>query len=305
MTAATAVRLGRLRLSARGAVLLAAAASAGAAVVHAALIAEHFEEGVLFGLAFAIMAAYQLVLAGALVLRPGPLAYRAGIWGSGLIVATYIATRVIPPPTATQPEEITALGVLASSLELATLVLLVTALPDTEGRRWPVPAWASGLAAGMLTAPLWVFVSGALQWTSPVEAAVPSLRWWASPSSSALTPALYGYVTDRLYLFLPWWALLGAVSLAILVAANVWLATKLRRERRISCRRRRTSLLALLPAAFAAPVCCGVPLAAIFGLSTATLFAAAPWATAASIGLLGVNLVSLTRRLRQPPDAAC
>jgi len=53
-----------------------------------------------------------------------------------------------------------------------------------------------------------------------------------------------------------------------------------------------------LPAAFAAPVCCSLPLAAILGLSTATLFAAAPFATAASVAILGANLISLQRRGR-------
>ena len=294
----SAAHVGRWR------VLAAAAASGLAALIHAALIGKHFEEGALFGVAFTAMAVYQIVLAVALVARPGQRAYRAGICGSGLIVATYIATRVVPTPTAALPEEITALGVLASTLELATLILLVRALPDTDGRQWPLPAWLFGAVAAAMTPPMWVFVTGALQWTPPVAGQVPSLRW--SPGSlSQLEPALYGYVTNRLYLFLPWWALAGALLLGALVGANVWLATKLRRERRSSCRRRRTGLLGLLPAAFAAPVCCGIPLAAIFGLSTATLFAAAPIATAASIGLLTGNVVSLASRRRRQPDVDC
>ena len=159
----------------RAAVLAAAAATAGAGVVHLALIREHFGEGLLFGLAFVVMAGYQLALGGVLVARPSRRAYQAGIWGSALIVAVYLSTRVVPPPTAATPETVTPLGVIATSLELAALVLLVTVLPDSEGRRWPIPAWVGGLLVGLATPVLWIFVTGALQWTGPVAYRVPNL----------------------------------------------------------------------------------------------------------------------------------
>lgn len=284
--------------------VIAAVATGLAGAIHLSLTRQHFDEGLLFGVAFIGMGLYQVLLGCLLVVRPGPRAYQAGIWGSGLIIATYISTRVVPAPTATTPEEVTALGVAATTLELAALLLLVTALPDTAGRSWPIPAWLGGVVVGIATPVLWVFVTGAIQWTEPVPYPMPKLYW--DPSRfGVLTPALIGYVTDRLYLFLPWWAAIGAVILGILAAGNVWLATQLRRERRISCRRRRASLLGLLPAAFAAPVCCAVPLAAIFGLSTATLFAGAPFATAAAVGLLAGNLVWLAQRRHNPARFDC
>ena len=288
----------------RVAVVGAAVATAGAGLVHAALIGEHVAEGLIFGLAFVVMAGYQIALAGLLVARPSARAYRAGIWGSALIVAVYLTTRVVPPPTATTPEEVTPLGIMATSLELAALVLLVTVLPDTEGRRWPIPAWVGGLVIGLATPVLWIFVTGAFQWAGPVAYRVPNLSIDTS-SQGTLTPALYGWVTDRLYLFLPRWAALGALGLGVLAGANVWLATRLRRAGTISARRRRASLLGLLPAAFAAPVCCGVPLAALFGISTATLFAGAPFATAAAIGLLTWNVVTLDRIRRAGAGCEC
>lgn len=64
---------------------------------------EGFAEGIIFGLAFVGMAAYQLVLAGLLVARPSPRAHRAGIWGSALIVAVYLTTRVVPPADGDHP----------------------------------------------------------------------------------------------------------------------------------------------------------------------------------------------------------
>ena len=292
----------RVPTASRLAVLAAAAAMAGAGAVHLALIGEHFAEGLLFGFAFLMMAAYQLVVGGVLVARPSRRAYGAGIWGSALIVAVYLATRIVPPPAATVPEQITPLGVVATSLELGALVLLVTVLPETEGRHWPVPAWVGGLVIGLATPLLWVFVTGALQWAGPVAYRVPNLSIDTSVQST-LTPALYGWVSSRLYLFLPWWAGLGAVALGVLAGANVWLATRLRRAGTISGRRRRASLLGLLPAAFAAPVCCGIPLAALFGISTATLFAGAPFATAAALGLLTLNVLALDHIRRA--GAAC
>lgn len=278
----------------RWAVVSAAIAAGLAGAIHLALTPEHFGEGVVFGVAFLAMALFQVGLATALVFRPGPLAYRAGIWGSGLIIATYLATRVLPPPTAGAPEEITALGVAATTFELVALLLLVVALPGSEERHGRVPAWLSGVLVGGATPVGWVFVSGALQWTQEAAGSGPGLGWYEG-RLGPLLPAVYGYVTDQLYLFLPWWAAAAALLLGILAGANVWLAVRLGRERSISCLRQRVGLLGLLPAVFAAPVCCGVPLAAAFGLSTATLFAAAPFATGAAILALGGNLIWLGR----------
>lgn len=283
------------RAATRG-VVAAAIVSALAGSIHLLLTPEHFEEGVLFGGAFVTMGLYQVALAGLLLTRPGPLAYRAGIWGAGLIVATYLFTRVLPAPTATSPEPVTALGVAATTLELATLILLVAALPEGRGPAIAVPAWLGGLLVAVATPPTWLFVSGSLQWTEPSPWPTPSLSWFTAGPVGQMSPALYGWLTDRLYLFLPWWVALGALVLGLLAGGNAWLASQLRREQRISCRRQRLSLLGLLPATFAATVCCGVPLAAIFGLSTATLFAGAPFATAVSIGLLAGNLALLARR---------
>lgn len=56
---------------------------------------------------------------------------------------------------------------------------------------------------------------------------------------------------------------------------------------------------------FLGTVCCGVPLAGVFGLSTATLFAGAPFATAAAIGILTGNLVGLAQRRHDPAVFEC
>ena len=157
----------------RAGVIAAAAAAGLAGSIHLALTPEHFEESTLFGAAFVVLGLYQVALSAWLILRPSGRAYQAGIWGSALIASTYIVTRVFPPPTVGAPEEVTGLGIAATSLELMALVLLVLALPERPGRRWPIPAWFAGLVTGLLTPSLWVFVTGAIQWTPPVAFAVP------------------------------------------------------------------------------------------------------------------------------------
>jgi hypothetical protein len=57
-----------------------------AGLIHLALIREHFEEQVAYGLIFTALAVFQLCLAWLLVARPGPRVYNAGIVGSGPIV---------------------------------------------------------------------------------------------------------------------------------------------------------------------------------------------------------------------------
>src|SRR5215471_9036918 len=105
-----------------------------AGLIHLSLIREHFEEQFVYGLVFTALALFQLALALALLLavRPGPRIYRVGIWGSGLIVLVYVVTRLSPIPGASGPEEVDALGIAATGLELAAVLLLAVAMPEPE-----------------------------------------------------------------------------------------------------------------------------------------------------------------------------
>lgn len=150
--AASRVCRGSLRPSARTLVL--AGLVGGAGVVHLALTAEHFAEGPAFGLFFLAAAAFQVWLAAALLHGPGPRVYRAGLWGSAALVATWMATRLIPPPGAGEPEPVELWGVLATALEVAAIVALATSLPavgsiaSTSRRR--LLAAAAGVGFGVL-----------------------------------------------------------------------------------------------------------------------------------------------------------
>lgn len=76
----------------------------------------------------------------------------------------------------------------------------------------------------------------------------------------------------------------GPLALATLVDFNRWLATH-------------------LVAAFAAPLCCGAPLAALFGVPLVVRFKVAPLTMALSLLLLAANLAWPAVRARR--GAAC
>lgn len=132
------------------ATLLTVALVLGAANLHLFLTPKHFREGPQFGLFFFAADLFQLWLAFALLLMPGPRVYRIGLWGSAAIAATWTLTRLIPPPGAPRPEPIEIWGVLATGLEIAAIVALASSLPSVppppspRGRR----AIAAGIGAG-------------------------------------------------------------------------------------------------------------------------------------------------------------
>lgn len=261
-----------------------------AGLIHLALIREHFEEQLAYGLVFTALAVFQLSLALLLVTRPGPPIYRAGIAGSGIIALIYMATRLAPPLGSSAPEEVTFLGIAATALELAAIVFLAVALPDHPAMRSKGSPKAWGVAGGLLSAPLWLIAAGALQWTS-ADLGAPLFIWYGQ--RSPITPALAGAPLPHIWLFAPWWTLLGAAALAVLVGANLWLSTYLVRAHRISCRKRRVGLLALVPASLAGPLCCGAPLVALLGLPALVSLALAPYVVGLSLVLLSLHLLYL------------
>ncbi|HEX9414693.1 MAG TPA: hypothetical protein VF916_14400 [Ktedonobacterales bacterium] len=266
-----------------------------AGLIHLALIREHFEEQLAYGLIFTALAVFQLGLAMLLVARPGPRVYEVGRVGSGLIALVYVATRLVPPPGSSAPEVVTALGIAATALELVAVVLLALALPDHPVMRARVsPVWW-GVGSGLLSAPLWLVAKGTLQWTS-ADLGAPFFHWYGQ--RSPITPALAGSPLPHIWLFAPWWTLLSAGALGVLVGLDLRLSTRLLLAGRMSCRQRRVGLLALVPASLAGPVCCGAPLVALLGLPTVLSLALAPYAAGLSMVLLSAHLLSLRSRWR-------
>lgn len=101
-------------------VLLAAAASAGAAAIHFAVISEHVEEYWLFGLFFFLSGAAQLAWAILVVLRPLRLLIFLGVVGNAATIGLWVLSRTagLPlGPDAGEPETIGTADVVASTLE--------------------------------------------------------------------------------------------------------------------------------------------------------------------------------------------
>ena len=268
-----------------------------AGLIHLSLIREHFEEQFVYGLVFTILALFQFNLALLLAVRRGPAVYRLGIWGSGLIVLVYVATRLIPLPGASVPEEVDALGIAATGLEIAAVLLLAVTLPEPATTRRPrgVPLWW-GLGGAVVFAPLWLILTGVVEFSSEVYAS--SLTWVGTNSWAALTPILVGSPLPHVWLAAPWWSLPAAFVLAVLVGLNLGCSTSLLINGDESSRGRRARLLALLPAGLAAPVCCtaSTPLLALLGVPLFLGVIAAPFAALLSAVLLLLSLVFLLVR---------
>jgi hypothetical protein len=268
-----------------------------AGLIHLSLIREHFAEQVVYGLVFTALALFQLTLALLLAVRPGPAVYRVGIWGSGLIILVYVVTRLIPLPGASGPEEVDALGIVATSLEIAAVLLLAVALPESAASRRPrgAPLWW-GLAGAIVFWHLWLILTGIVQWTSTVYTA--PLTWVGTDSWAALTPILVGEPLPHVWLAAPWWSLPAAFVLAILVGLNLGHSTRLVSTGYVTARGRRARLLTLLPAGLAAPVCCtaSTPLLALLGVPLILGVWAAPFAALLSAILLIISLVFLRVR---------
>lgn len=268
-----------------------------AGLIHLSLIREHFAEQFVYGPVFTALALFQLTLAFLLAVRPGPAVYRVGIWGSGLIVLVYVATRLIPLPGASGPEEVDALGIAATSLELAAVLLLAVVLPEpATTRRSPGTPGAWGIVGAVVFALLWLILTGVAQWTSAVYAA--PLTWVGTDSWSALLPLLVGSPVPHVWLAAPWWSLPAVLALAILVGLNLWLSTRMLSVGYVSRKGRRARLLTLLPTGLAAPVCCtaSTPLLALLGVPLVIGVWAAPFAALLSAVLLSLSLVFLRVR---------
>lgn len=183
-------------------VFVAAATMFLAGSLHLVLIDAQFRRWGAAGAVLLVLGLYEVLAGAGLMGRPGPRAYRAGTWGSGLIAAAYVATKVLPVPIAPIPQPVSALEIAALALDLAALLLLATVMPDTATRRprRPAPRLA-GLVVALATPIIWVFVSGALLWVDPAALPLPPATrlFWNPDRSGLITPALYGFVTDRLY----------------------------------------------------------------------------------------------------------
>lgn len=279
------------------ATLLTVALVLGAANVHLFLTPEHFREGPQFGLFFLAADLFQLWLAFALLLMPGPLVYRTGLWGSAALVATWMITRLIPPPGASSPEPVELWGVVATALEIAAIIALVSTLPSVgppptaRTRRVMSGAIGAGFAFLVLLASGVVTVIPPGKWTGP------SFLFRPWPVGSWRLNGIWIVIGGRWSALIPWLTI-GFLALStVLVAQTVSLALRLPPAERCSVRRR--GVFAALPALATVPVCCGAPVAAVAGgLTVGALFRWTPSLMGLSLILLSANVLLLQHKLR-------
>jgi hypothetical protein len=132
--------------------VVAALLSIGAATVHFAVIAQHFDEWWLTGMFFLTIAVFQLGWVLLVLLRPSALVYLAGAIVNALIVLTWIVSRTTGVPVGPEAGEAEAVGfpdMLSTAVEVALVVILVALLAHGSARQ---PARHLTRAAGLASA---------------------------------------------------------------------------------------------------------------------------------------------------------
>jgi hypothetical protein len=117
-----------------------ALASLSAALVHAAVMPDHFRESVIYGLFFVGASLGQLTFGILILTKPSRRLVTAGIFGSALMIVLWLITRTLGVPIGPDngaTESFGLLDALASSFEAVTVIVGILAL-----RAWtPTPAW--------------------------------------------------------------------------------------------------------------------------------------------------------------------
>ncbi len=147
------VSLGPVRLG-------AAWLSMSAALIHFAVIKQHFEEYQLYGWFFVVVATAQLVWAVLVVVRPSRPLLVGGALGNALVAGTWVLTRTygsLIGPDATRPATAGFGDILSTIFEvglvLAAVILVRSGWPehDTPTYRTEVVNFGLGIGIAMLT----------------------------------------------------------------------------------------------------------------------------------------------------------
>lgn len=148
------------------------ALSLGAAALHFAVVGDHIEEHVPFGVAFAVVAWLQAAWAVAIVAAPERRLLRllqAGVVGNLLVIGAWVVSRTagLPfGPHAGEPEAASAVDVVATSLEMLVVLGCVAVLLAGDRQAHRARPRSSVLAGALATCTVAVTVTVALA-TSP------------------------------------------------------------------------------------------------------------------------------------------
>ncbi|MGQ0803051.1 MAG: hypothetical protein ACT4PI_04215 [Actinomycetota bacterium] len=274
-----------------------------AAVVHAALTPAHFDEGLVFGVAFVVMTVLQGTVAVALLARPGSHTDALARQSSLVLVALYLLTRVVPVPGSTEPEDATPIGALAVVLEVAALLVLARLPRDRPPRLSPVSA---GIVAEFATLVAVLLATGSLRWvpgdlSSEYAGPAPVLEW-VNRGWSVSSPIITLYVTNHLVLY----ASVLTLALTAALAFEVGVGVARSRQKLLAGGTERRHLY-WAPAFLAAPVCCGAPLLGVVGpaaFAALLRYSWVPLTVAVALGALSLARGSRPMRDRPPRRAS-
>jgi hypothetical protein len=122
-------------------VLVAAALSGGAAVIHAIVIPAHLTQSILYGVFFAALAVVQLGWAVLVVVRPRPWVLAAGAAANLAVITLWGLTRTVGIPLGVAAGQRESVGVLDSTCGLLELGV-VTCCALLAWKRAPVAVHA-------------------------------------------------------------------------------------------------------------------------------------------------------------------
>jgi hypothetical protein len=127
----------------------------GAAAIHFAVVFGHFDENVLYGVFFLVIAWAQLIWAALVLWRPSRPVLWLGLLGNAIIIAVYLASRTVGlpfGPDLNHPEAVGGLDVVSVVLEVALIagcaaLLWRPALANRPVRRRGTAGTIAGLVA--------------------------------------------------------------------------------------------------------------------------------------------------------------
>lgn len=312
-------RVGRLLRSRQwtAAVLLAAGAT------NLVLTREHFAPHVLYnnvrsgslgyGIFFLGASLAEILLAGALLLRPSPRVFRAGAPMAVGLIGGWLIARATAPPLV--PEFSSASADVGNGLELAAIVTLLIGLRigvSAEAKPRFARGWAA--LAGPTFALLFLLASGSLAhvpFNLAKQGATPWLHVDTSRGFGFASPWLGVAFSKHVILGASWAVLAFVVVAGALFALTAGLTVGLARCPR-ACRPQAPGIAAVAPAFVAVPTCCGaaLPIGATLAGSSVLPWSvlgawtsATPWVLLGTVLLLSANLVLLARRWRSAVPA--
>jgi hypothetical protein len=148
--------------------LYAALGSVCAALVHTAVMPDHFRESIWYGGFFVVAAVSQLAFAAIIVVRPSPRLLQAGTIGSAVIIGLWLVTRLIGVPIGPDngaTEEFGVLDVAATVAEGMVVIAGIMALRVWKAR--PAWRWSRWPAVFRIAAPLCVTAAVLLSVLAP------------------------------------------------------------------------------------------------------------------------------------------